>query len=125
MEELRSVLDEVRPQRDQMLQYLRTNLKNHGRMPVDSYRLVHAFIETLEALESRDLPAARMTMKRWEAIANAMLDRQLFSDAPNTVAISMSNPEQTISGADGATLQLSQMIRHHRAILLEGVELLA
>ena len=83
----------------------------HGRMPgMTSYRLMHAFVETLEAYHDRNLQAARASTARWQAIATQMLDAQLFGET-STVAISISAPGHAVHGTDGCTFHLGEMIK--------------
>ena len=112
------VLNNIRSQREQMLAYMQTHMKAHGRMPVDSYCLVHAFVEVLEAIQNQ--APTSLLLKRWEAVANKMLDIQLFGDSPNTVAVSISNPAY-VEGVDGCTLKLSEMISNQREVLLDAL----
>ena len=117
--DLDGVLNEIRSQRTRMLTYMQTHMKAHGRMPVDSYRLVHVFVEVLEAVQQK--APTNALLKRWEAIANKMLDNQLFGDSPNTTAISLSHPGVCVEGVDGTTLKLSEMIHNQRAMLMEAL----
>ena len=112
-----SLLMEARLQRDQMLEYITSNKVNGRMLGMKSYRLMHAFVETLERLHAGD-QGAHESMKKWETLAHQMLDTQLFEE-PYTCAISMSNPGVVANGADGCTVTLSDMIKHQRALLME------
>ena len=101
-----------------MLDYIREECRKHGRMPgVHSYRLMHAFVETIEALHAGDHAAARRHQRQWLAFAHKLLDKQLFDDEPMCRAVSISNPGVTAHGADGVTLHLATMLKEQRAAM--------
>ena len=108
------MLDEMRACRSRMLAYMQEEHRVHGRMPgMASYRLMHAFVETLEAYHDRNLPVAHTSTAKWQAIANQMLDAQLFGDT-STVAISISAPGHAVHGTDGCTFHLGEMIKQQK-----------
>ena len=118
MSDILTTLRQVRSQREAMRDFISAQLKETGRTPIESYRLMHAFIETLEALEAGERERARPLMRKWEYLARAMLDRQLF-DAPDAMAISMVDGS-VVHGVDATTLKLSEMIQAQRQLLTEA-----
>ena len=116
--DLAALLDDLRAQRERMLAYMSTHRHPISGLPgMPSYRLVHAFVETLELLHAGDAPGARFSMRQWEAWAHKLLDAQLFQSVPNDVAVSMEHEGAVVRGVDGCTLTLSNMIAEQRAIM--------
>ena len=54
------------------------------------------------------------------AIANQLLDRQLFDDEPLRHAVSMSTPGLTVNGADGVALHMARMIQDQQDVMVEA-----
>ena len=125
MEYIQTTLAEVRPQRDAMLAWIYEERREYGRTRgLESYRLVAAFVDALECVVARDCKGARRAFARWELFAERLLDKQLFDDSHNTVAVSMSTGE-TRRGVDGCTFTLGEMVREHRAILVDAMDMCA
>lgn len=113
---METLIDDVRAQRQEMLRYMVAHRHPTSGLPgMHSYRLVCAFIETLEHLQAGNVPGARRSISQWEAWATKLLDAQLFSAAPNNHAISMG--EAALHGADGCTYRLGEMLREQRAVM--------
>ena len=104
-----------------MLAYMQAEAKKDGTLPgMTSYRLMCAFVEAMEALHAGDTPSARQHHARWRAIANQLLERQLFDDEPLRHAVSMSTPGLTVNGADGVAMHMARMIQDQQDVMVEA-----
>ena len=82
-----------------------------------TYFLVHSAVDALKAMRAGRAEAARALLRRWRALADAMLHRQLFGDDPCTLAVPLGDPAAAVHGVDGATACLATMVRGQAALL--------
>ena len=122
MSAVQAGLDALTPLRDARLAEMAVELRGPARCAdARTYYLMQAAVASLEEMRAGHTRAARALVRRWRALADAMLDRQLFGDAC-TLAVPLGDPAAAVRGVDGTTLSLATMLRGQDALLRAAMQ---